>query len=428
MLSENGITTEYVTYNGLALTGYNTSGEQTEHYCYGTSLLVAELATSVNENKTGTNLYYYIKNSHGDVIGLSDNDGTLTETYTYDAFGTLTSIQALNKNGVLAETEIAVSRFMYAGEQYDSITELYYLRARRYDTTAGRFTQEDTYLGDGRNLYAYVGNNPLKYVDPSGHGKSDKSFTDAILSQMLNSSFGMTGDYYIQTGMVLGLVIPYTIQESEPIDVLQTGLDMVGLIPAYGEAADFVNGAIYAYRGDVFNAAISLTAAVPITGAFVTSAKLTTKAAKAGKVLKKISDALGSLDNLYDGKRILDAATEAIDTGTDAARYSDELFETVVEGGSDVVEKLDDILSNKTLTNQTKKVDNYVSSIKGDAAAKVDFDAMDPTNIRMYSNGTIAGDLPDGRTINIHPSTTLGGTPSVEIYDPVTGKSIKIRY
>ncbi len=98
------------------------------------------------------------------------------------------------------------------------------------------------------------------------------------------------------------------------------------------------------------------------------------------------------------------------------------------EGGTDVINKLDDVLSSKTLTNQTKKVDNYVSSIKGNAAAKADFDAMNPTNIRTYANGTIAGDLPDGRTINIHPSTTLGGTPSVEIYDPVTGKSIKIRY
>jgi len=93
----------------------------------------------------------------------------LTETYTYDAFGTLTEIQSLNENGILTETETAISRFLYAGEQYDSITGLYYLRARRFDTTAGRFTQEDTYLGDGRNLYVYVGNNPLRYVDPSGY-------------------------------------------------------------------------------------------------------------------------------------------------------------------------------------------------------------------------------------------------------------------
>lgn len=66
--------------------------------------------------------------------------------------------------------------------------------------------------------------------------------------------------------------------------------------------------------------------------------------------------------------------------------------------------------------------------MKGDAAAKAYFDMMNPTNVRTYPIGTIVGDLPDGRTINIHPSTTLNGTPSLEIYDPVTGTSIKIRY
>jgi len=108
----------------------------------------------------------------------------LTETYTYDAFGTLTSIQVLNKNGVLEAAETALSRFLYAGEQYDSITELYYLRARHYDTTAGRFTQEDTYLGDGRNLYVYVGNNPLKYVDPSGYAAVDSLDSGADMDPM----------------------------------------------------------------------------------------------------------------------------------------------------------------------------------------------------------------------------------------------------
>ena len=93
----------------------------------------------------------------------------MTETYTYDAFGTLTYIQSLKEDGVLAQTDTALSRFLYAGEQYDEVSGLYYLRARRYDTTVGRFTQEDTYLGDGRNLYVYVQNNPLKYVDPSGY-------------------------------------------------------------------------------------------------------------------------------------------------------------------------------------------------------------------------------------------------------------------
>ena len=33
----------------------------------------------------------------------------------------------------------------------------------------GRFTQEDTYCGDGLNLYAYCWNNPVYYADPNGH-------------------------------------------------------------------------------------------------------------------------------------------------------------------------------------------------------------------------------------------------------------------
>ena len=100
----------------------------------------------------------------------------MTETYTYDAFGTLTYIQSLNEEGVLAQTDTALSRFLYAGEQYDEVSGLYYLRARRYDTTVGRFTQEDTYLGDGRNLYVYVQNNPLKYVDPSGYCSKNSEY------------------------------------------------------------------------------------------------------------------------------------------------------------------------------------------------------------------------------------------------------------
>ncbi|MBP3569142.1 MAG: RHS repeat protein [Lachnospiraceae bacterium] len=167
MITENGITTEFINFNGLVLSGYDKTGEQTEHYYYGSSLLAAEYAEKANN--TYADLYYYLTNSHGDIIGLTDTYGTLTEAYRYDAFGTLTSIQSLNENGVLAEAETALSRFLYAGEQYDTVTGLYYLRARQYDTGIGRFTQEDTYLGDGRNLYVYVRNNPLKYVDPSGH-------------------------------------------------------------------------------------------------------------------------------------------------------------------------------------------------------------------------------------------------------------------
>ena len=61
------------------------------------------------------------------------------------------------------------NRFGFAGEMLDAVTGQYYLRARFYNPVIARFLSEDTYYGDGLNLYAYCHNNPVRYVDPSGH-------------------------------------------------------------------------------------------------------------------------------------------------------------------------------------------------------------------------------------------------------------------
>ncbi len=71
---------------------------------------------------------------------------------------------------VLCEEQIG-SRYRYTGQQLDPITQQYYLRARYYNPVIARFTQEDTYRGDGLNLYAYCANNPVRYADPSGYEK-----------------------------------------------------------------------------------------------------------------------------------------------------------------------------------------------------------------------------------------------------------------
>ncbi|OOO00699.1 MAG: hypothetical protein ATN35_06020 [Epulopiscium sp. Nele67-Bin004] len=71
----------------------------------------------------------------------------------------------------LEQTETVPNRFKFNGQQYDPISQQYYLRARYYNPVIARFTQEDTYRGDGLNLYAYCKNNPVSYVDPSGFNK-----------------------------------------------------------------------------------------------------------------------------------------------------------------------------------------------------------------------------------------------------------------
>jgi RHS repeat-associated protein len=55
-------------------------------------------------------------------------------------------------------------RFSFTGKELDS--DLYYFSARYYDSELGRFTSADPILSEPS--YQYVGNNPLRYVDPDG--------------------------------------------------------------------------------------------------------------------------------------------------------------------------------------------------------------------------------------------------------------------
>lgn len=108
--------------------------------------------------------YHYAADEIGSITHITDENGSILNRYEYDAWGNITE-----------QEETVPNRFKYTGQQLDPVTQQYYLRARFYNPVIARFTQEDTYRGDGLNLYAYCGNNPMVYIDPSGYGCEKKS-------------------------------------------------------------------------------------------------------------------------------------------------------------------------------------------------------------------------------------------------------------
>jgi RHS repeat-associated protein len=154
---------------------------------------------------------YYLEDGQGNVRLLTDGNGAITDRYTYDAYGNLLSSQGTT-----------VNPYRYTGQQLDSLTGLYDLRARYYDPTSGRFLSRDTAGIDVSNpvevnRYSYAQDDPINLIDPSGHGEEEEEggLYAIILGAVRTAGAGV------------GRLIPRLTEEE--IAILLAGLGALGL-------------------------------------------------------------------------------------------------------------------------------------------------------------------------------------------------------
>ncbi len=195
-----------------------------------------------NNNKSTITIYYE-KNIQGDVIGLTTMYGMEIATYTYDAWGNITS--TTHNSNSYYDLAYSLNHLTYRGYYRDSETGFYYLQSRYYDSVTMRFLNADeafsteiaSYYVYKDNLYIYCNSNPIKYTDESGLGitgtfKEKKQCIRAIANLILYSV--SVTYFYISSGSSLikfgaaGEI--FTIGLSTPVSVVMVfgGLVLCG--------------------------------------------------------------------------------------------------------------------------------------------------------------------------------------------------------
>ena len=132
------------------------NGKLIRRYVYGLDLL--------NQTTANKGPYWYHHDGLGSVSDITSASGTPLWWAEYQPYG------LLRESG--STSQAPVNPFGFTGQYQDTPTGLYYLRARQYDPTTGRFLAPDPTDAPLTNpyitVYGYAGDQPTSYADPSG--------------------------------------------------------------------------------------------------------------------------------------------------------------------------------------------------------------------------------------------------------------------
>jgi RHS repeat-associated protein len=136
---------------------YSSTGALLHRYVHGAGL---DAPLGWYEGTTTATRRYFHADERGSIIAITRDDGAVRNIINYSPYG-----EAANA---------AVSRFGYTGQTWLASPGLYYYKSRMYSPVLGRFLQTDpAEYSDDLNLYAYVGNNPIGAIDPTGQYKCE---------------------------------------------------------------------------------------------------------------------------------------------------------------------------------------------------------------------------------------------------------------
>ncbi len=151
----------------------------------------------------------------GSTVALADSSATVRTTYTYEPFGTTSVSGATDANP-----------YQFTGRENDG-TGLYYYRARYFHPGLQRFISQDPVgAQDGKDLYAYVGGNPLLRVDPFGLAW-EYSQSSGMLIHVDDESGTKTAEGWGYAGAGIGLFNP-AMQHVRDLGPLPQGSYTIG--------------------------------------------------------------------------------------------------------------------------------------------------------------------------------------------------------